>query len=170
MPVIALVQGFKLCVTKLDDFLIAGNVPPSCRYRLFPRDMAATADLFTTKGVDCEVRVFVPQREGYSLTTYLFVCCKWLYMHSARKVKPYMLPNPVPASFEAVRKSLQADSDVSWYIVHNEEDFFLGIPEELIAPFTCGLCDTVFSLWDDRTKRRRDEHGLSEGTNPLPDC
>ena len=67
MGLIAVVQGFKLSVAKFDNFLMANRLNPTEGYRLFPHEAADVAKLFRAKGVDCEVRVFVPYATGFAI-------------------------------------------------------------------------------------------------------
>ncbi|KAF2816870.1 uncharacterized protein BDZ99DRAFT_456672 [Mytilinidion resinicola] len=80
---------------------------------------------------------------------------------------------PVPATFEAMRQSLQAESGISRYIVYNENTQSLT-REEFMArnkpPIPCGVCDSAFVDWYERVGHRRDKHGIFEDPNALPNC
>ncbi|KAF2805084.1 uncharacterized protein BDZ99DRAFT_112779 [Mytilinidion resinicola] len=172
MGVVALVQGFKLDVAKLDEVLAAAGIPPTGRSQPFSQETSVVAELCKTKGADCEIRIFMPLKRGYSLSSYVFICFDWVYVHNARDIEG-LLQKPVPAAFEAIRKSLQAESGISKYIVCNDDDT-TWIPEELIArntpPVHCGVCDAVFDNWTARFFHRRNQHGIDEDREPLPDC
>lgn len=129
MGLIAVVQGFKLSVTKFDNFLMANGLNPTEGYRLFPHEAADVAKLFRAKGVDCEARVFVPYATGFNNSQYLFVCCDWIFVLAAREIEGE-LQKPVPPAFEGLRRSLQAESGVSRYVVYDED--MSWTPEELI--------------------------------------
>ncbi|KAF2178260.1 hypothetical protein K469DRAFT_718362 [Zopfia rhizophila CBS 207.26] len=172
MGFITLVRGFKLSVSDFDVFLTASGLPPiGGGYQPGPKEAEDIAKLFRAKGINCEVRVFVPFVTGFDRSHHLFVCCDWIYVLAIKDIKG-VLQKPVPPAFKQIRKSLRVKSGVSRYVVYNEEDFSY-IPEEIIrrnmAPIRCGVCDAVFSLWQDQIRHRHDEHGISEDQNPLPD-
>lgn len=73
MGLLAVVQGFKLSVAKFDNFLMTNGLNPTEGYRLFPDEATDIAKLFRAKGVDCELRVFVPYATGFNNSQYLFV-------------------------------------------------------------------------------------------------
>lgn len=132
MGLITLVQGFKLGVSEFDGFLIANKLPslgggyqPSCE------EAEDIAKLFRAQGIDCEVKIFVPYVTGFNRSHDLFVCCDWIHVLATLEIKD-VLQKPVPPAFEAMRKSFQAKSGVSTYVVYNDEDEFSYIPEEMI--------------------------------------
>ncbi|TKA62743.1 hypothetical protein B0A49_13260 [Cryomyces minteri] len=131
MGLTAVVQGFKLSVAKLDDFLKANGLNPIEGYHPFPDEAADIAKLFKAKGVNCEVKIFVPHVTGFSRSHHLFVCYDWLYVLASRDIGGE-LQKPVPPTFEDMRQSLQAESSVSRYVVCNDENESSWIPEELI--------------------------------------
>jgi hypothetical protein len=131
MGFIALVQGFKLSVAEFDHFLAANGLGPTEGYRPLPDEAADITKLFRAKGVDCEVRVFVPHITGFNRSQHLFVCCDWMYALTAREIEGE-LQKPVPPAFEDMRNSLRPESGVSRYIVYNDEDETSWIPEEVI--------------------------------------
>ncbi|KAF1967538.1 hypothetical protein BU23DRAFT_559324 [Bimuria novae-zelandiae CBS 107.79] len=173
MGLITLVRGFKVSVSDFDVFLRANGLPPiGGGYQPSPKEAEDIAKLFRVHGIDCEVRVFVPYATGFDRSRHLFVCCDWIHVLVTRDIEG-VLQEPVPPAFEQMHDSLGAESGVSRYIVYNEEEFSYT-PEEVIkrnmAPIECGVCDAVFSLWQNRMRHRHDEHGISEDQNPLPDC
>ncbi|KAF2188145.1 hypothetical protein K469DRAFT_703611, partial [Zopfia rhizophila CBS 207.26] len=120
MGLTALVQGFKLSVAKFDNFLTANGLSPTEGYQPLPDEAAVIAKLFRATGVDCEVRVFVPHMTGFDRSQHLFVCCDWVYILAAREIENE-LQKLVPPAFESMRRSLGAESDVSRYVVYNDE-------------------------------------------------
>jgi hypothetical protein len=131
MSLITLVQGFKLSVAKFDEFLAANGLGPTEGHQPLSNEAADIAKLFTAKGVDCEVRIFVPYVTGFNQSQYLFVCYDWIHVLAAREIKGE-LQKPVPPAFEDMRRSLRAESGVSRYVVYDEEDQTSWIPQEVI--------------------------------------
>ncbi|EPE35418.1 hypothetical protein GLAREA_11117 [Glarea lozoyensis ATCC 20868] len=171
MGLTALVHGFKLSVAAFDAFLEANGRNGTCGYKTTPEDDADIATLFRDKGVDCEVRVFIPHLAGFNLPHHLYVCYDWIFVLVTKEIEGE-LEKPIPASFEEMRRKLGAESGISKYIVVNDD--VLWAPEELVkwntAPIKCGVCDDSFESWQRRMKHRHDQHGILEEFDPLPDC
>src|SRR4051794_15649108 len=105
MGLISIVQGFKIGVAKFDDFLEANGLNATEGYRPTGAEAASIAKLFNTKGVDCEVKVFIPYVNGFNRAHYLFVCCDWIHVLASREIEG---EKPVPPAFEDICRSLQA--------------------------------------------------------------
>ncbi|USP74526.1 uncharacterized protein yc1106_01800 [Curvularia clavata] len=172
MGFITLIRGFKFSISAFDDFLVANGLPSLGGYQPFPDEDEAIAKLFRDHGIDCEVRVFVPQMEGFSDSHHLYVCCDWVYVVAQKDIDS-VFQEPISPEFEKVRDLLGAKSDIRRYIVYNY-DRDIRFPEEVnkryIAPIECGMCDAVFDVWDARMIHRRNEHGIDEDWDPLPEC
>ena len=89
------------------------------------------------KGVPCEVKVFIPYATGFDRSHHLFICCDWIFVLASRELEGE-LQNPVLPAFDDIRKSLQAESGVSRYIISDAENDSSWVPEELIKRNTVG--------------------------------
>ena len=83
------------------------------------------------------MKVFIPCVTGLNRSHYLYLCCDWIFVLALRELDGE-LKNPVPPAFEDIRKSLQAESGVSRYIIHDAENDFSWVPKELIKRNTVG--------------------------------
>ncbi|KAH8693335.1 hypothetical protein GQ44DRAFT_765278 [Phaeosphaeriaceae sp. PMI808] len=122
MGLISLIRGFRLSISDFDRFLTENGLPPlGGGYQPSHEEMNSFAKLFSTKGIACEVKIFVPFVTGFNRSEHLFVCCDWIHVLASSEIEG-VLQKPIPPTFEELRNILKAKSLISRYIVYNEED------------------------------------------------
>lgn len=127
-----------------------------------PDEEAALAKVFKQEGVD-KAKVLRPVAPGFNLPGNIYVCCDWMNVYVQKDIAR-LFQDPVPESFERLRLSLDAGSTISTYILYDADDDYSWVPVE------CGICDEVFSLWNERMAHRREKHDIVEDPHPLPEC
>ncbi|RYP69008.1 hypothetical protein DL771_006334 [Monosporascus sp. 5C6A] len=76
---------------------------------IWPKEQVEIAQLFRDNGVDSEVRISRPARQGLDNTQRLGVCYGRVDVYVARNVDGH-LAKLIPPSFEEMRQSLGADA------------------------------------------------------------
>jgi hypothetical protein len=131
MGLVTLAKGFKISVAKFDGFLSKNGLAPTYGYRPLRDATLKIGALFRRKGVDSEVKVFAGYSHGFSPPHHVFVCFDWAHVFVARALEDLQreLQKPVPAGFEEIRQLLEAESEISTYIIYNSEEDW--VPEEV---------------------------------------
>lgn len=142
MGFLTLVRGFKFSVSTFDDFLMANGRSTLDGFQPFPGQEEDIAKIFKEHGIDCEVRIFVPQMVGYDLSRHLYVCCDWIYVLTQKDIDD-VFQEPVPPEFEKVRDLLGAKSEIRRYIIYNYERDMRS-PEEVTKRYA--VSSLLFSV------------------------
>ncbi|KAJ0106930.1 hypothetical protein J7T55_011025 [Diaporthe amygdali] len=187
-PTIAIIRGLKVRVPVLDRFLNANGVDET--YGLAPFydiDPDQQSRLLRSKvgGGDTRTRIFVPSKLGRNETNFAYVAWAWEMVYAQKEILlDQHLPTNPPTGWAAMRDeilSFSHDTDSNWnaaghgktglfVVVSDERPYFpLSFLQQNTPPIHCDQCEATFDLFRKRQEHRRLEHGIDEGSNPLPD-
>ncbi|KAK7745710.1 hypothetical protein SLS62_009676 [Diatrype stigma] len=138
MPRVSLVKGYQISVVKLDDFLESNGINGTEGGRIWPDEMKQISELFRSKGVDCDTRIFKAERTGFLHPHHMFVCYDWVDVFAAKRVDG-CLTKPVPKGFDEMRQSLGVEADIGTFLVFDEEVDW--IPEALMLTDEVSIVD-----------------------------
>lgn len=121
---VAVVKDFKVDVEIFDSFLRENGLWETFGTRLLPEAADDVSQLFRTKGVEGDIRVFIPHRLGYDNPKCLLVCFDWMLVFAIRELSHDALTKPMPPGLNEIRELLKADcNEVSTWVVYTDEEW-----------------------------------------------
>ncbi|KUI72098.1 hypothetical protein VM1G_08045 [Cytospora mali] len=186
--VIAIIRGLKVRIPVLDRFFAANGVEET--YGIVPVyhiDPDEHSQLLRSKvgGSDSRTRIFIPHKTTYNESNFAYVAYAWDLVHAQKEIVLDGLPTDPPAGWASLTEGIMSfstgEDDDQWkeaghgkmglFIVVSENRHILppSVKKRNTRPVLCDLCTATFDVFRDRQRHRMDEHGCTEGLNPLPD-
>ena len=121
---VAMVKGFKVDVEVLDAFLDENGLWETFGTRPLPEQAEEITQLFKAKGVQGDVKVFVPHQIGYNNPNYMLVCFDWMLVYAIREFDSGSLQKNMPPGLKEIKTMLKADSnEVRTWVIFNDEEW-----------------------------------------------
>ncbi|KAK4238485.1 hypothetical protein C8A03DRAFT_43759 [Achaetomium macrosporum] len=183
-----ILRGFKVPISVLNRFLASNGVeeidgtPPRLFYLpgepptvLDPQSACLRAKLVPAGDTDSRARLFIPQPQGQSRSTYGYVAYAYTQVYIERMIDSAReLPDQAPPGFAELRREILGFAEegeepllLLFSVITDDREFPLEGTFMRQSYLRCDDCAAVFDYWFDFLYHRRDAHGVELSRNPL---